>query len=84
MPRPDPPERLPPAVEALIDEALASTGGDARAAIDLTRRKVNEDDAFAEVRGAWMRWFHRDGGIRRPRRWRPRAPKGGGSPGADA
>jgi hypothetical protein len=84
MPRPDAPEPLPDEVAALIDEALLITGGDKAAAIDLVWRKVNEDDAFARGRGAWMRRVHRTGGCRRPRRWRPPGPKAAGSPDADA
>jgi hypothetical protein len=47
MPRPDQPEPLPPAVEALIAEALAITEEDLDAAARHVERKLVEDDAAA-------------------------------------
>jgi hypothetical protein len=59
---------LPPEVQALVDEALASTAGDVEAAIHLAMRRVVEDDATAAARGAWVRW------LRPTARHRRRAP----------
>jgi hypothetical protein len=71
-------EPLPPAVEALIAEALAITQGDRLAAIGLALRKMIEDDAVADVRAALTRWAFRNIGIR-PRRRRRSGPSGPGS-----
>jgi hypothetical protein len=61
------PKPPPPEVQALLDEALKLTGGDMKAAIRLTMRKVVEDDAAAPARGALMRWVRRNF----QHRWRP-------------
>ena len=61
MTRPDrDPVPPPPEVQALLDEALAITGGDMEAAIRLALRKVVEDDGAAAARGAWFRWIRRN------------------------
>ena len=78
MPLPDPPEPLPPAVEALIAEALAITAGDRLAAIGLALRKMVEDDAVAEARAALTRYAFRTIGDHRTRRRRKSGPSSPG------
>jgi hypothetical protein len=73
------PEPLPPAVEALIAEALAITDGDRLAAIGLALRRMVEDDAVADARAALTRWAFRNIGLHRPRRRRRSGPSGPGS-----
>jgi hypothetical protein len=71
-------EPLPDAVEALIAQALAITGGDKVAAVDLVLRKMVEDDAVAPARTALLLSLDRNPG-RRPRRRRRSGPSGPGS-----